>query len=133
MSDHISPQQFEHRKALESDVQKVSEEVARQKELPEHKEAPDEDLVRKSIQVLTATQANSQNAASTAGYLPVYTKDISPQMKLEAEHIIDIALSRGIEEATELAKNSGPFMVDVLHDVMTGKLYDELKKRGIAE
>jgi len=42
-----------------------------------------------------------------------------------------MALHHGIDKAVEKAKASGPFVLDAFHDALTGKLYDEMRRRGM--
>ena len=58
-------------------------------------------------------------------------KQMSAEAKLEIEYLVDMALHHGIDKAVEKAKASGPFVLDAFHDALTGKLYDEMRRRGM--
>ena len=42
-----------------------------------------------------------------------------------------MAFMDGILKAANEAKKSNPFVLDAFHDALTGKLYDEFKRRGL--
>ncbi len=59
-------------------------------------------------------------------------KDASPETKLEVEYLVDMAFHKGIMEAAKQARASkNPFVEDAFHDALSGKLYDEMERRGM--
>jgi hypothetical protein len=70
-------------------------------------------------------------ASADDSALPVYMKQRSDEDKFVAKKLIDIAWHKGIDVAVREAKTEGVFMLDVLHDALTDKLYEEFKRRGL--
>lgn len=75
--------------------------------------------------------AQSSPAASNA--LPDYAQNAAPEVKLEIEYLLDLALNQGISKALARSENSPYFVQDAFHDALAGKLYPELQKRGIVK
>jgi hypothetical protein len=44
-----------------------------------------------------------------------------------------MAFKDGILKASSEAAKASPFVLDAFHDALAGKLYEELKKRGVLE
>ncbi len=129
---------FEH-EILEADIKALAAEVSRHREAPEAKSLSEKDLLKKAIQALPSSLALPQVAAplpqkgapKKTGLLPSYLSDVSPEIRLEVEYLLDIAYHGGISKAVSEAKKSPDFIQDAFHDVLVSKLYPELKKRGI--
>lgn len=123
--------QFEH-ETLEADIKALAQEVQKRRELPENRGASDQELLKKAIRALppvsTATEPASQSRTSP---LPQYAQSASPEVRLEIEYLIDLALHAGIGKAAAEAKKSPDFVQDAFHDALAGKLYPEFQKRGI--
>ena len=128
------PYIFEHA-ALEADITSLAQEIQKHKELPENREVGGTELIKKAIQSLppvtgtapTATQATQNN------FLPKYADGAPPVIKLEVEYLLDLAFHVGLAKAAVEASKSPDFVQDVFHDVLAGKLYPELQKRGIVD
>jgi len=133
MAEEVVPAAaFEHA-ALEADIARLAQEVKLHRERPESKGLAERDILKKSLQTLTTTappptDKTSQASSST---LPAYMQQMSAEAKLEIEYLVDMALHHGIDKAVEKAKASGPFVLDAFHDALTGKLYDEMRRRGM--
>ncbi len=65
--------------------------------------------------------------------LPDYAANAPAETKLEIEHLLETAFREGIMAANTKAARSSPFVLDAFHDALAGKLYPELKKRGIVQ
>ncbi len=53
-----------------------------------------------------------------------------PALSVSVQQLVDIAFTKGPQEAIEQAMKSGnPALVDAFHDVMTDELHDELMAR----
>lgn len=63
--------------------------------------------------------------------LPNYLEKESPEVKNKIEKLIMLTFNSGLDEAIKQAGMSGPFVLDALHDALTSKLYNELKKRKL--
>jgi hypothetical protein len=123
---------------LEADIQRLSREVNRLKNLPEHEGKSNQELLRQSIVNYSASAAATTPPAKTADRddknpLPSYAKDIPSAMKLEVEHLLEKAFTEGVDKATREAAQTNPYIMDVFHDALTTHLYPELKKRGFLD
>ncbi len=130
MPDQFTPQ-FEH-EVLEADIKRLSAEIRKHEGKPEAKAMTGHELVKQSLQSLTAAPP-PEPAAQSAGPLPAYASDAPAETKLEVEYLLDIAFHKGIAKAAAEAKKSNPFVLDAFHDALAGKLYPELQKRGIVK
>lgn len=63
--------------------------------------------------------------------LPRYAEDLPAQARLKAEELIDLAWHKGIMKAIKEVRKTDPLTMDVFHDAITEKLYQEFKKRGL--
>ena len=70
-------------------------------------------------------------AAAQSSPLPAYAQNAAPEIKLEIEYLLDIALRKGIGPALAESSKSPYFVQDALHDALAGKLYPEMQKRGL--
>lgn len=129
---------FEHN-ALEADIQKLSKELAEKKQLLEHRDLSERDIIKKIlypiIKQMPATSQQSdvsiQMSDISSQNLPDYLKDSPDDIKLQVEKLIDLAINYGVEKAARTAGQLNAFIVDAFHDAITDKLYDELKNRKI--
>lgn len=127
---------FDH-KGLESDIKKLSVEIAEKKNLAEHKNLSDKELVKAALRPTIKQaaiqqqvfQPQTQNIQSAV--LPDYLKDSPADIKLQVEKFIDLAFHQGIEKAAKAASQSSTFILDAFHDALTDKLYEELKQRKL--
>lgn len=125
--------QFEH-EALEADIKLLAQEVQKHRELPENKGVSGEELLKKAIRALppvSITTTKPTSKPSPPSPLPQYAQSASPEVRLEIEYLIDLALHAGIGKAAAEAKKSPDFVQDAFHDALAGKLYPEFQKRGI--
>ncbi|MEK7162911.1 MAG: hypothetical protein AAB696_01340 [Patescibacteria group bacterium] len=130
-------QNFEHN-ILEADIERLSKEIAEKRNLLEHKNLSDRELVKKSLEpMIRQAPINQQSAISnqqsTAGsqVLPNYLKDLPAETKLQVEQLIDLTFHQGIGKVIKRALRASPFILDAFHDALTDKLHDELKKRKL--
>jgi len=65
--------------------------------------------------------------------LPAYAQNASPEIRLEIEYLLDIALHKGISSALSESAKSPYFVQDAFHDALAGRLYPELQKRGLVK
>jgi len=65
--------------------------------------------------------------------LPAYVDSASPEVKLEIEYLLDVALKQGIGKALAESQKSPYFVQDAFHDALAGALYPELQQRGIVK
>ncbi len=79
----------------------------------------------------TILQRPSSAPALSAGPLPGYASDAPDGTKLKAEVLLKLAWDKGITAAVREARKADPLTMDIFHDAITEKLYEEFKKRGI--
>jgi hypothetical protein len=119
----------------ERDIQAVSAEVKRHQESPEARLMTGQELVRKSIRSYTGLPAQTPQQVVAQkdedSVLPAYAVGSSSETKHEVEHLLGLAFREGIIKATDEAYKSSPYVLDIFHDALAGKLYPELQKRGI--
>ena len=83
---------------LEQDIERLSREVAEKKNLPEHKETPEREIVKITIQPVIQKAADdvSKTAAAAApteeSVLPDYLKESPAELKLKVEKLVDVVL-----------------------------------------
>lgn len=122
---------FEH-SVLEQDIARLAAEIR------EHKTQPSEsgrDVVRAKLHeyIYPTSQAPSSGGATiqtNSSVLPNYLADSPIEIKFQVEKLIDLAWHKGIMTAVKEARRREPLVLDAFHDVLTDRLYEELKKRG---
>jgi hypothetical protein len=135
MPDQLS-REFEH-EVLEADIKALAQEIGRQREKPESGAMSEQELLKQAIRGLPPLGAQAEPPAppkqsSSASPLPDYAQSASPEVRLEIEYLVDFAFHQGIAKADAEARKSSDFILDAFHDALSrGKLYTELKKRGI--
>lgn len=122
---------------IESDLNRVEHAVHEQTGGSTTPEATERALVRQSlhpmVNVPTASPSIHQShTAADDAMLPEYLKDAAPEIKDRVERLVEDAFKHGVEHAAIEAQKSGPFVVDALHDALSDRFYEELKKRKMA-
>lgn len=125
--------------SLEADIERLSKEITEKRNLLEHKNLSDRELIKKSLKPMIKANNEEQKTASESGsenkndILPDYFKnsDSPAEIKAQVEKLIDLVFHRGIIRAAKEARKSSGFVLDVFHDALTDKLYEELKKRKL--
>lgn len=137
MADQVQPV-FE--RALEADIERLSAEVKTNQEHPELRGASAHEVIKQSLKTVSPQQQATDDKASTTpaqnvfqNPLPDYAANAPAETKLEIEHLLETAFREGIMVANAKAAHSSPFVLDAFHDSLAGKLYPELKKRGIVD
>ena len=120
---------------IEADMRHLAAEIQQKRERPEFKNAGEQALVKESIRAFPPLPQNSAAAAPVPprSPLPAYADAASPEVKLEIEYLIDLALKQGIGKAIGESKKSPYFVQDAFHDALAGRLYPELQKRGVVK
>lgn len=123
---------FEH-EALEADMKILAREVSRLRETPENKAVGEKELLKQAIASLPSVSVPppAPPATTSNSPLPDYAQNAPAEVKLEIEYLIDIAFHHGIAKADVEARKSPAFVLDAFHDSLAGKLYPEMRKRGI--
>ncbi len=131
--------------SIEADMKTLAAEIQRNRESDALKNASERELVKEAIRVfpqlnkvpaapapsVPASAAASSSSASSP--LPDYAQSAAPEVKLEIEYLLDIALTQGLDKALSASEKSPYFVQDAFHDALAGKLYPELQKRGIVK
>lgn len=125
-------------KNLETDIQHLATEVQSQRERPEMQNAAEQELIKEAIrafpEVKNVVQAPTPAPpAANTSPLPGYAQGAPAEVKLEIEYLLDIALRKGIGSALTESQKSPAFVQDAFHDALAGRLYPELRKRGIVK
>lgn len=81
----------------------------------------------------SASHNDGASFMSATSPLPDYAQSAAPEVRLEIEYLLDIALRHGIGKALSESEKSPYFVQDAFHDALAGKLYPELQKRGIVK
>lgn len=118
---------------LEAEIQRLSAEIQKYKELPEAQVISGQEMVKKAIQstVPVPTPPPAQPAKQSNSKLPDYAADAPAEARLEVESLIDMAMYQGLDKANAEAMKTSPFVMDAFHDALAAKLYPEMQKRGI--
>ena len=128
-------QKFDEHKILEEDMKRLAAEVERQKET-ESREVIKAALGAKIHETTPSGAAREGVSSAAASPLPAYSGDATPEMRLKVEQLVDVAWHKGVDaavaEARVLAKRKdGPALLDMFHDALTGKLHEEMVRRGL--
>ncbi len=136
------PSTFEH--ALEADMQKLAEEIRKQRERPEMAGVGEKELLKEAIRAFPDLEKSPEGvprppappppppaAASPQSPLPAYAQNAPAEVKLEIEYLLDVAFRQGLSKAFAEAQKSPYFVLDAFHDALAGRLYPELQKRGM--
>ncbi len=119
-------------------MHQLAAEIQRNREHPEFRHEGERALVKESLRTFPQADAGSPftpspNSSATHGPLPAYVDGSSPEVKLEIEYLLDVALKHGISKALAESQKSPYFVQDAFHDALAGTLYPELQKRGIVK
>ena len=63
--------------------------------------------------------------------IPKYAESLPAEARLRAEELIDLAWHKGVIKAIKEVRKTDPLTMDIFHDAVTEKLYQEFKKRGL--
>jgi hypothetical protein len=141
------PEDFSKNNSIEAEIAELSQKIAeKRKELESSKGIVEEREVVKSAigekisnnvpqavsAALSATGANTK--ASGAGTPPPagksYLDYIDEESRAIVEDLVESVFVNGLEKTLKGLEMQEPYIIDVFHDVLTDKIYDELKKRG---
>ncbi len=120
---------------IEADIHKVGQEVRERIGGAATLEATERAMVHQSlhsmVQQTPLAAAQPNRSATDDAMLPSYMKDASYDVKDRVERLVEDAFKHGVEHAAIEAQKSGPFVVDALHDALSDRFYEELKKRNL--
>ncbi|MEK7114515.1 MAG: hypothetical protein AAB832_00405, partial [Patescibacteria group bacterium] len=122
----------------EADIERLSKEIAEKRNLLEHKNLSERELIKKSLEpMIKQTQLSDQRPTTDdqqqigSQVLPDYLKDSPVEIKLQVEKLIDAFFHQGVEKTIKEAQKNGDFVLDAFHDALIDKLHEELKKRKL--
>lgn len=131
MNEELTPHE-----SLEREIKELSLDL-KNKSIAEKRETIKNSLAKK-IELSSAPTTQSSSAlpqqtatAHSSSILPPYAANLPEELQLKVEKLVDMAWHKGIDAAIAEARKSGPMVVDMLHDSLTGKIYDEMEKRGL--
>ena len=79
----------------------------------------------------TVAVATSSGTATPPPAGKSYLDFIDEESRLEIEKLVSTVFEKGLDNTLKSLEYETPFIIDAFHDVLTDKLYGELKKRGI--
>lgn len=128
-------EQLEQQNKIEADLHKVGQEVREQTGGSVTPEVTERALVRQSLHPMVNAPAGpvpqQGQSAVNDETLPPYLHDAAPDVKDRVERLVEDAFKHGVEHAAAEAQKSGPFIVDALHDALSDRFYEELKRRKL--
>lgn len=120
---------------MEKELIRVSSEVSEKRNLPEHKDLSEKELIRKSLEPMIK---QASTGASTSNHLiqndgQVFgdLNNLPAEAKIQVEKLISSVFNDGLAEGVKEAKKSDAFILDAFHDALTDKFYEEMKKRKL--
>ena len=128
---------------MEADIERLSREIAEKKNLLEHRNLSAKELVKESLEPMFRQNIGQPNVGqpvqsvvvnqqtSQSRILPDYLQNVSSEIKLRVEELVDSLFHQGIEKVISRARRASPFILDAFHDALTDKLHEELKKRKL--
>jgi len=118
--------------ALEQDIERLSKEIQEHKATLSKPGVSDREIVKAVLGAQIQRQSEKQSIAQPpSSILPKYLESESAEVKLKVEELVDLAFHKGIGASVKEANKFGPFILDALHDSLTGRIYDELKVRKL--
>src|SRR3989344_594865 len=119
--------QFEQ--TLSRYMARLSEEVRGIMDRSEFKGADHKEVVKQALRPFLP-QNSAKTDDDSGSFLPKYMKKQPPEVQLELDRLLSMALRDGFRKAFIEADKGGAFMTDALHDALAVKIYPELKKWG---
>jgi hypothetical protein len=120
---------------IETDIHRVGSEVRERTGGAITPEVTEREMVRQSLHPMVqqsgTAPAQPNRSATDDAMLPSYMKNESVDVKDRVERLVEDAFKHGVEHAAMEAQKSGPFIVDALHDALSDRFYEELKRRNL--
>ena len=112
--------------SLEEEIKILSKEVQRKTTSVEKAESDQvKEVIKDSLRRIHGDYGLGNSV------LPSYLENIAPELKLKIEKMADRVFHDGLKKTLSEAKKEGPFFLDALHDILSDKLYEEMKSRGL--
>ena len=109
----------------------------KREESPEFKNLSDREIISHVLQVHTGVQPQNNPVISAQtdngqpSNVPGYASSADPQTKEKLEELINMTLENGISAGVNKVRGQDPYLIDLYHDALADKLYDEMKKRNL--
>jgi len=130
---------------FEKNIQHVEERVRAYKESPSFREAPEQEVVKKSFQLeaslpsLRASQssvmsgsAQDDESGKQESFLPDYFLGGDLDGMREAiMRLAETALHGDLEKSLKDARKLSPYLEDAFHDALVDKIVPEMQRRGM--
>ena len=136
-----SPESFQA--TLEADMKILAAEVRRREDSNTERNMEGVQAVKEALRAfphlnpeqpgVNGTPSAPATHGDASSPLPAYAQSAAPEVKLEIEYLLDIALTKGIGPALAASEKSPYFVQDAFHDALAGRLYPELQKRGVVK
>ena len=78
--------------------------------------------------VASTAAKSASSAVAPAG--KSYLDSLDDESRAEVEQLVEQVFTEGLEKTLKMLEFQEPFIIDAFHDVLTDRIYDELKKRG---
>ncbi|PIR89364.1 MAG: hypothetical protein COU07_00490 [Candidatus Harrisonbacteria bacterium CG10_big_fil_rev_8_21_14_0_10_40_38] len=127
-------EQIPMHESLEHDIKELSQKL--EGASPETQREVLKNAIGKKIQQTPNASPVPQNTipqTNKTSLLPDYSVNVPEEAKLRAEKLVDLAWHKGLSAGISEAKKSDPLTMDMFHDAITGKLYEEFKKQGMIQ
>lgn len=141
------PEDFSKNSSIEAEIAELSQKIAEKrrqlevgKGIIEERELVKSALgekINNTVPQVTSSVSNTTSATvkpTTAGaFVPAgksYLDYLDEESRLIVEQLVESVFTNGLEKTLKGLLIQEPFIIDVFHDVLADKIYDELKKRG---
>lgn len=86
--------------------------------------------------VTSDTTNTAVRPTTSGGAVPTsksYLDYLDEESRAIVEQLVESVFTNGLEKTLKGLEMQEPFIIDAFHDVITDKIYDELKKRGVVK
>ncbi len=142
------PEDFSKNNIIEAEIAELSQKIAdKRRELEAGKGMVEERELVKSVlgekisnsvpqassiasdAVSVATKSSTSGSTVPAG--KSYLDYLDEESRLVIEGLVESVFINGLEKTLKGLEMQEPYIIDVFHDVLTDKIYDEMKKRNV--
>jgi hypothetical protein len=141
------PEDFSKNNSIEAEIAELSQKIAeKRRELEAGKGVVEEREVVKSAigekisnavpQAVSAalnTTSTTIKPTTSGASVPAgksYLDYLDEESRTTIEQLVESVFVNGLEKTLQGLEMQEPYIIDVFHDVLTDRIYDELKKRG---
>lgn len=140
------PENFSTNASIEAEIAELSAKIEeKRRQLESGKGVIEErELVKSAIgEKLSNTVSSNTAPVTSAATTTSQTTPITPpptgksyldylddESRAIVEGLVESVFTNGLDKTLKNLESQEPFIIDAFHDVLTDKIYDELKKRG---